>query len=321
MRTYKCFVSGLVAVIASVAVLSGCQYKDLEEEDQWSRRPALTLGFEWDEVDSIPSEMRVAFYSASSSGYSQGYTFFDVLNRDTTVRIAAGTYNVTAWNRDCYHVFTSGYSAREAVNATTLGYSTHGLYVMEQILDSIYNGQRVLDYPDYMVHANKLQVQVLQDLDGQKVILRPDSMVITIDVRLKSIKGLDKVKSIRGAINNIRGKRYMAFDNKTEDDVAVAFDAFPNAADSTVTARFWVFGITPEELRDHTMVTFFWLHGGRAFLPLDVTEKIEAYREGDSHIVIDYPGLDIDLNDYIQKGGGLVVDVDDWNDNFQNISF
>ena len=315
------FVSGLVAVALGASVLSSCQYKDLDNEDQWARRAYVTIGFDWKAVDSIPSEMRVAFYAAGNGDYSQGYTFFDVLNRDTVVRLAAGVYDVTAWNRDCQHVFTSGYSARETVNATTLSYSTHGLYVMDEILDSIYEGQKVLDYPDYMVHANRTQINVLQDVPYQRFVLRPDSMVITIDVRLKSIKGLDKVKSIRAAINNIRGRRYMAFDDRTEDDVAIAFDAHPHVEDSCVTAHFWVFGVTPEDLRKKTLVTFFWMHGGRAFLPLDVTDAFDAYREDDRHIVIDYPDLDIDLNDYIQKGGGMVVDVDDWNDEFKGITF
>ena len=316
----KLLISGMMTVTL-LGVLASCQYKDLDDEDQWSRRATITLDFDWGLVDSIPSEMRVAFYSVNSGGYSQGYTFFDVLNRDTTVRIAAGTYDVTAWNRDCQHVFTSGYSARESVNATTLSYSTHGLYVMDEILDSIYNGQRVLDYPDYMVHTNSTQINVQRDVPNQRIVLKPDSMVITIDVRLKSIKGLDKVKSIRGAINNIRGKRYMAFDNLTEEDVAVAFEAHPNVADSSVTARFWVFGVTPEETREHTLVTFFWMHGGRAFLPLDVSEAFKAYRAGDKHVIIDYPDLDIDLNDYIQKGSGLIVNVDDWNNEFHGITF
>lgn len=316
----KLFVSGLVAVALGAAVLSSCQYKDLDDEDQWARRAYVTIGFDWDAVDSIPSEMRVAFYPSGSSDYSQGYTLFDVLNRDTVVRLAAGVYDVTAWNRDCHHVITSGYSIRENIYATTPEYGSYGLYTMQAILDSIYEGQKVLDYPDYMVHANRTQIQILQDATSQKVVLNPDSMVLTIDVRLKTIKGLENVKGIRGAINNIRGKRYMAFDNRTEEDVAVAFQAIPHVKDSTVTARFWVFGITPRDLRNRTMVTFFWMNGGRAYLPLDVSEFFETAGDDENHITIDFPDLDIDLNDYIQTGG-MVVDVDDWNDEFKGVTF
>ena len=312
-----------LAVVFTALSLSSCQYKDLEDDSPWSRRPAVTVGFDWGAVDSIPGGMRVAFYSVGNDGeYSQGYTFYDIGNRDSTIRIAAGTYDVTAWNNDCSHVLTGGYSARTTVNATTLSYSTHGLYVMDEILDSIYNGQKVLDYPDYMVHANKTQVKILQDVDNQRVVLRPDSMVITIDVYLGGIRGLENCKSIRAAINNMRGRRYMAYDNYTEDKVAIAFEAFPNAADSCVSARFWVFGIDPSALSQdlRTLVTFFWMKGGRVFLPLDVTEAFVGLKDDDKHVVINMPDLDIDLNDYIKKGG-MDVDVDDWNEEFHGITF
>lgn len=314
-----------LAILSAFAALSlpSCQYKDLEDESPWAHRPSVKVGFEWDQVDSIPSGMRVAFYSVSSDGeYSQGYTFYDIGNRDSTIRIAAGTYDVTAWNNDCSHVLTAGYASRNTVNATTLQYSTHGLYVMDEILDSIYNGQRVLDYPDYMVHANKTQVHIYQDVENQKVILRPDSMVITIDVHLGGIRGLENCKSIRGAINNIRGKRFMAFNNYTEESVAIAFEAFPNVEDSCVSARFWVFGVEPAALQTdiRTLVTFFWMRGGRVFLPLDVTESFVGLKEDGKHIVIDFPDLGIDLNDFIKKGG-MDVDVDDWNEEFHGITF
>lgn len=311
-----------LAVVFTALSLSSCQYKDLEDDSPWSRRPAVTVGFDWGAVDSIPGGMRVAFYAVGSGDYSQGYTFYDIGNRDSTIRIAAGTYDVTAWNNDCSHVLTGGYSSRTTVNATTLNYSTHGLYVMDEILDSIYSGQKVLDYPDYMVHANKTQVKILQDVDNQRVVLRPDSMVITIDVYLGGIRGLENCKSIRAAINNMRGRRYMAYDNYTEDKVAIAFEAFPNAADSCVNARFWVFGIDPSVLSQdlRTLVTFFWMKGGRVFLPLDVTEAFVGLKEDDKHVVINMPDLDIDLNDYIKKGG-MDVDVDDWNEEFHGITF
>lgn len=314
----------LLAYLAAVTALAmaSCQYKDLEDETPWSKRPAVTVGFEWDAVDSIPGGMRVAFYSVRDGEYGQGYMLYDIGNRDSVIRIAAGTYDVTAWNNDCSHVLTGGYPSRMGINATTLEYSSYGLFTMQGILDSIYGGQRVLDYPDYMVHANRTEVRILQDVENQRVVLRPDSMVVTIDVHLGGIRGLENCKSIRGAIDNIRGRRYMSYDNYTEETVAVAFEAFPCVEDSAVNARFWVFGIEPEALEKdiRTLVTFFWLKGGRVFLPLDVTEAFTGLKEDDTYVVIDMPDLDIDLNDYIHKGG-MVLDVDDWNDEFQGITF
>lgn len=303
--------SGKAAVLTLLAaVLTACEYKEL---DDYTANPTcqLQVEFDWSKVDSIPTWMRLGFYPYSEDGVTRGYELYDISSEGDIVNIYPGVYNITTWNSDANHVYTSGYSSRENINATTGKYSTHGNYLMPPVLDSIFEGQRVLDYPDYMVHANMLTVEV-QPVRNQKVTLTPDSMVVTVDMQLNGIKGLEYCKSIRGALNNVAGRRYMAFDNKTEETVAIMFDAGVKD-DSTVVARFWVFGIEPTgaDSLQHQVVMFFWMQSGQVFVPIDITNTLSDVDKDDKYIFINSPDLGIDLRDYLPQGGWQ-IDVDGW---------
>ena len=227
-----------------------------------------------------------------------------------------GTYDVTAWNNDCEHVITSTFTVRNSAYATTGSYSPHGYVNIPKVLDSLYQSQRVLDYPDYMVHANAEAFHLQMGPENQHLTLPTDSMVVTVEVKLNGVKGLEWCQNIRGAVNNVAGKRYMAFPNLTEERVAIMFDAEPHVADSCVTAKFWVFGLEPSDVSDleHKMVFFFWITGNQVFITLDVSEIIAAARKDDTYIKIEIPDIDFDLSEYVRQGTtGIVVDAEDWN--------
>ena len=300
--------------LASAILLSGCDYKDLDEGRFSYTMSKFLIHFDWNEVDSVPTEMRVAFYPATDETGVRGYTLFDVLNRDTVVEMPIGIYNVTAWNRDGVHTLTDGYSTQNTIYATTGPYSPHGNYVMPKVLDSLYKGLRVLDYPDYMVHTHKMGFELFKDNDQQVLNLSPDSMVVTVEVKLHGIAGLDHCKNVRATINNVAGMRFMSFDNLTRDRVAVMFDAKGHAEDSLVTAKFWVFGIEPTDMSadSYQMIMFFWMDAGQIYIPMDITKAMSAYTKEDKYILIESPDLDIDLRDYLNYDSGIVVDVNGW---------
>jgi len=305
-----------VMIAALGLMLTACEYKDLGDFGRGKiKKIPVTLHFDWQQVDSIPNSMRVVFYPDDKTNYAQGYTFFDVLNCDTTIQLPAGGYSLTAWNNDCEHVIVSHFSKQEATYATTGNYSPHGNVNIPKVLDSLYHDQKVLDYPDYMVHANLFNFLIEENKPNQVITLTPDSMVVTVEVKLHGIKGLEWCQNIRGAINNVAGKRYIAFDNLTEDKVAIMFDAEPVQQDSMVVAKFWVFGIEPTDLShlDHKLVMFFWITGNQVFIPIDVTDIIANARKDDTYVLIETPDLDIDLSKYVRQGEtGIIVDAEDW---------
>ena len=147
----------MMAISALItAGVSSCEYKDL---DDGSELNAVTIDFDMkSKIDSIPGSMRVAFYpvdALAKANMNKGYTFFDLPQSiwPATVQLPAGIYDVVAWNNDTEHVLTEKYGSQVTLHATTPPYNSRGTFDTPNILDSLYNGQRVLDYPDYMVHA------------------------------------------------------------------------------------------------------------------------------------------------------------------------
>lgn len=301
-----------MAALAALA-MTACEYKDLESYGTDNEMADIFLSFNWAKVDSIPSKMRVAFYPQK---YPRGYTFFDVLNKDSVVQLPAGIYEVIAWNKDIMYARTNGYSSHHTVYATTGNASPHGNYMIPVVLDSIFPGQKVLDYPDYMVHDCIVGREIILGQEN-RVELKPDSMVVTVDVKLHGIAGLEYCNNIRGCINNLAGKRYIAYDNLTEDTVTVMYDCAFSPKDSTVTAHFWIFGIAPTDsnVKQHKMVVFFWTKYGKVYVPIDITKACSVYTRDDRYILLESPELGLDLKDYIPIGAGgdaFDVELEDW---------
>ena len=301
-------VSGLIVLMA-VVLLSSCDYKDFGCPPS-PRKVNVLLHFDWKAVDSIPKSMRVVFYPEHYETYAQGYTFFDVLNRDTVIQISTGKYNITSWNLDTEYVITSGFSRQPMAYATTGSYSPHGNETVPAVLDSIFPGQRVIDYPDYMVHGNLRDCMILNDTT---ITVPQDSMVVTVEVRFNGIRHTELVENVRGTISNVAARRYMSYDNQTEESVAVMFDGNAPSGEDRLTARFWIFGKEPtdEGRMRHKIVMFVWLKGGQVFIPVDVTDVMAKYSRDDKYILIDTKDLNIDLLDYL-RSGGMTVAADDW---------
>lgn len=309
----------LMGVAIAAMMITSCQYKDFEEESGGDQRIPVRLAFDWNKVDSISEKMQVMFYRGETGSYER----FDIGNNDPSnpavIYITPGEYQVTAWNNDATHVYFEGYNARKNVSAKSPAYNPHNSPGLQKVVDSLFAGQPVLDYPDYMVHANKENVVI--DANTPDIILPVDSMVVTVDVKIGGIAGLEMVRSVKGAINNVAGRRYMAWENKTKEPVTVLFDARCDVPDSTVTAHFWVFGLEPEELQntDHKAALFFWTNGGKIFIELNVTEFFKQCGTEGKNLNIYIPDLDIDLKDFLPQG--LDIEIEGWDDEYKPIGF
>lgn len=297
------------------AGLVSCEYHDLHEAETMEMAE-FTLDFSYEKIDSVPAEYRVSFYPADSKtmeNINTGYMLYDLKKGTHRISLPVGTYRVTAWNHDTEHVLTNGYGNRELVSATTLLYRSQGAFDTPKVVDSLYHGQTILDYPDYMVHANIENFTLQSSVEDQKLILTPDSMVVTVDLSIGGVHGLHDVLEARGSINNVAGKRYIAKDNLTEDSVVVIFDCECEPETSTVRARFWLFGLSPTAFPnlEHKIILYFWLNNGKVYIPLDVTHLIAKAR--DSKVLnVHVEDLGIDLREYVTSSSGYEVTVDEW---------
>lgn len=297
------------------AGLASCEYQDIAQPAVLERAE-FTLDFDHGRVDSVPSEYRVAFYPADEQtreNITNGYMLFDLLQGSHKLSLPCGSYKVTAWNHDTEHVLTNGYGTRDLVNATTQAYRSRGAFDTPKVVDSLYHGQTILDYPDYMTHAN-VENFILQSTEAeQKLILTPDSMVVTVDLSIGGVRGLAEVLEARGSINNVAGKRYIAKDNFTEDSVVVIFDCTCQPETNTVKARFYLFGLEPTEFQnlEHKIILYFWLTAGKVYIPLDVTSLIAKAR-ATKVLNVHVEDLNIDLREYVSSSSGYEVTIDEW---------
>lgn len=314
-KFYHIPVFGMMTAAVFAAGLASCEYQSLEEPAVLERAE-FSLDFSHERVDSIPSQYRVAFYPADEKtmeNITTGYMLFDLMNRRQTLSLPVGTYKVTAWNHDTEHVLTSGYGVRDAVSATTQQYRSRGAFDTPKVVDSLYHGQTILDYPDYMTHANVETFTLQSTVADQKLILTPDSMVVTVDLTIGGVHGLHDVQEARGSINNVAGKRYMAKDNLTEDSVVVIFDCQCLPEENTVKARFYLFGLEPTDYPnlEHKIILYFWLTAGKVYIPLDVTQLVAKSRDAKT-LNVHVEDLNIDLREYVTSSSGYEVTVDEW---------
>lgn len=322
MRRYN----GLHHIIVGLAILtsaafSACEYKDLDVIASPKTVP-VRIHFDWSKVDSIPTQMRVGLYQLQDTKSTGSYTWLEVGNQDITVNAPVGDWRMTAWNRDVTHIVYDHFGWRDSLNVTSTNtFTNFNSRFLSHILDSIFPGDVFKDYPDYMVHDNSEFVSIREDVANQVINVCPDSMVITVNVTAHGIKGLEMVKLTRGALSNVAGKRYIAYDNKVTEPVTVIFDAKSHPNDSTVTAKFWVFGLEPEELKgiNHHAALFFWTGRGQTFVDVDVTDIIHAALKEGSEVNIDL-FLDIDLHDLLPVSG-FNVEIDQWDNEFKPIGF
>ena len=304
-----------IAVLTGI-LTSSCEYQSLEKMESMERAE-FTLDFAHDRVDSIPTEYRVAFYPADEKtleNITTGYMLYDMVNGPHILNLPVGTYRVTAWNHDTEHVMTNGYGNRNMVSATTQQYHSRSAFDTPKVVDSLYNGQTILDYPDYMVHAN-VETFILDAGPQEKhLTLHPDSMVITMTVNIGGVRGLSEVLEARGSINNVPGVRYIAKENLTKDSVVVIFDCEVDAEQNTVRAKFYLFGLEPTDFPglEHKLVLYFWLRAGKVYIPIDVTNLFNKARQNGSGVEVNIPDLNIDLRDYITSSSGYEVTVDEW---------
>ena len=308
------------AVLLLSAGLSSCEYKEL---DDGSILSTVTLDFDTQNVGQSPTAMRAVFYPADQltmTNMTMGYTIFDCPQSSwpTNCKIPAGKYYITAYNNDTENIIVEQMNDRYNMKATSLKYA-RGHQEKPSVIDSIYNNQPVLDCPDYMVHAVANNYHEIEVAPGESKIIKlfPDSMVITVNFKLKDIKGLDWVRECRGSLNNVAGKRYITPENETEDSVAVMFDCNFNPEENTVYGKFYVFGLYPSNstiVLSHKMVMYFWMNKGQIFLPIDVTDIINnAGRQG-GDVTIEINNLDINLKDYVSSPNTFDINVDEWTD-------
>lgn len=310
----KHFLHTFVCVAMSLSFWA-CEYKDTLDMDVTGNN-SVQVNFDWSRVDSIPKTFRLMFYPGNQETADRtvsGYRIFDVCNSSVLLHdIAAGCYDVTAWNTDIDYCATNDYRDKWKLNMSTRTY--YESTISPILLDSLFDGQTVFMTPDYVLHANVEKFDIQRDKEKQILTLCPDSMVTTVELKIGGIKGLHLVKNVCGTLTNVAKRRFIAYDNYVKDSAVVIFNCNWNREDSLVCSRFYLFGLRPDgtDNHNHQLTLFFWLQRKNIFVPVDVTEIINKHSNDEHLVSLEINSLNIDLADYADVPGMFDVFVDDW---------
>lgn len=313
-----------ILFILIISLLTGsCEYKDFEDMEEIVTYKNISVMFDDSNINEIPASMTVAFFPKDKQLTNKNVYIFDVPYYNAEVKLPTNEYSVVTWNNNTEHIIINDIENYDSY-ASTGEFSPHGDATLSHVLDSIYNHQKIYDFPDYMVHGFRDDVVIGTD-DKQVVTLPLDSMVTVVNLTIGGIENLSLCYNIRAALDNLEGTRYMGYDNRTSNNSVVMFDmkAIPN--EKKITASFYVFGCKKD--LSHKLTLFFWLNGGKVFIPKNITDYISY--SGDKTISVDIPNLNIDLEKYIRKPEpgkdnqpGIKVDVDEWGEEeIRDISF
>lgn len=321
MRNMAIFAAIVCLFTLTVLSFASCDYKDLEED--MSARTQIHLNFDWNKVDSIPKSMRVIFYPDDSylkSIIEQGYVTFDVYSSGMDVALPSGTYKMTAFNNDTEHVFVNNQIDHNGIFATTSASLTRTIVDAETLLDSIYS-QKILDYPDYMVHTSSEEVIIKGD--RQTVTLTPDSMVVRVDFRVDGVTGLEHVQQIKAVMGNIAGKRFVTPDDVVQDTCAVLFDCGWDADNNSISAQFHVWSVLPnyKEQDGQKLTLLIWMKDSKVYLPIDLTDIYRGFRKNDLVFDINIKDTNINLNEFLPAQSGFEIDITEWEDIRIDVNF
>lgn len=300
-----------------------CEYKELTDMDNIGDYKTISVIFDDSNIDEVPASMTVAFFPKDKQLINKDAFIFDIPYYNAEVKLPTNQYAAVTWNNNTEHIIINNIDSYDSY-ASTGEYSPHGDSMLSHVLDSIYNHQKVYDFPDYMVHGFKDDIVI--GTESKQIITLPlDSMVTVVNLSIGGIENLSLCYNIRAALNNLEGTRYMGYYNRTGDMSVVMFDMKAVPDENRIKASFYVFGCRKD--LSHKLTLFFWLNGGKVYIPLNITDYISF--DGDNKISVNIPSINIDLEKYVKKPDpgdsdkpGIKVDVDEWGEEEEsNISF
>lgn len=318
MNCLKKYIMPLMAGFMLMSMCS-CEYKDLEELNFDAE--SILVDFSWEKTDSVPSCFRVILYPADNGTrlkIRQECLTYDIYNTAAVLNnVPCGNYVVTAYNTDTQKNMAKDSHSLYSIKSTLTDDDARKT-IPYNVIDSIYDGQRIYDTPDLMMHHAAEKFTVLSGKHNL-LTLMPDSMVTTVRLRIHGIKGLQYARKIVGTVNNVAAQRWIAEDNKTDEASVVMF--WCHCSEDIIYSNFYVYGLFPnhQENLPHKLTLFFWMEGQNIYIPIDISGEVGKYDEDDRVIDLDISDIDLDLKEKIVGKGMFDIHVAEWSDREENI--
>lgn len=301
----------LVAVVALLA--AACQRRPLEEE---YLRVYLDLEIErdvlnYDVADDEPGKMRVVFFDA----VTKEYLSHDFVSHDGGYVFAPyGDVDMVVYNIEAEDTRVRDYYSWTGIAAFTNEVSDQQLSRFKHYLQSRVDTRPSYDdirlTPGHLFVAREQNIHIPRTITDEVFVIRTTAHTIVESwtVEVNGIKGMEWIGSVSMMISGQVSHNYIARNIRSEEPVALYFDAVSAQRNSTImTSRFETFG------REHTSgdaallsILFTDVQGHPYMYNFDVSDQM--VNNPRQHIVI---SGDIDIPKP-EIGGGFKPTVDDW---------
>ena len=291
----------------------GCHRRPLHELDS-AVEVIINIGTDITnhEVKSLPGLMRVIFYDhENGTMMTQGFTgpHGGVVNV-----LPDRTYDVMCYNFDTQVTFIENEQRFSSAYATTN--LIPEVYRKRLVSRANKSGTEEFAFdPDHLFVGRALGVHVPArsvEQDPIQIVLDAETVVQSWIVELESIKGVEYIGAISCVITGLSAGNYICQDRMDSYFRTVYFDAASLTKDGRLTARFNTFGRNPDTGEKQILSIVVSDLAGKGYV-FNMDVSAQFINNPEQIIRIKTEDIEIEKPE-VTEGGGIVPDVDEWDD-------
>lgn len=292
-------------------ILTACEHKELCFEHPHFN--LLRVEFNWSRLHGHekPQGMRAIFFPLYDGGESW---FFDFPGGEgALIELPENDYGVICFNYD-----TDG-----IVYKNNNSYTGFTAYTPDMQLP---DGKQAYATPSWLCgdHINIVELKNSTETAVQVVTLFPETMVCRYTFEVNGIRKIERVDGVMASLSGMSGELLMS-ENKLPDRLSESLLFRGEVSGDKITGGFYTFGYCQERIEPNIFKLYIKSKAGKIFMhEQDVSKQIYAVpvlgHIGNVHIVMN---VNLEITDDHASGDypGFDIDVNDWTDIYENINF
>lgn len=291
-------------VAAMTCVAMACQHKELCYDH--SHMVDFEVNFDWtDFPEADPNTMVLQIFNNDGSRYT---TMEFVSREGGSFRIEAGEYRFLFHNGTISSLVEKGdtYGEYELTTKQISLLSPMGkgdnLNAPPRPEDS--EDEPVIDNLERIWGGSYGPIEILRGAEGQAVTLKPVEATSEYTVEVREVKNMRDDIYVSAAMTGMAGS-WKISDNTLSNMTATIPFGMSSKDESTLEARFVIFGDSPNHTGQHTLSVY---TSEKDYAHFDVTEQIHEAPDP-KHVHITVSGLELK-----EEGSGMKPDISGWDE-------
>lgn len=332
----------LLCVQSAMLALVGCHHKELCLHHP--HEVILKVEFDWrNSPDANPQGMCAFFYPVDG-GSPRRFDFKGTKGGE--IEITVGQYNVIFYNNDTEAILFGNTNKFEKHQAYTrdggLFEPIYGSAAAPGPRSEGAKDERVVITPEMLWGGTSTEVEITDsgikytcipftDKDNPKTVenkeyvitLYPDDLMCLYSYEIRNVNNIKHATQMCASITGMAAGLTFSNGELFKESVTHPLMARMDKANGTITGEFFTFGHHLANADPHKMLLYVWMDSGEKYYfgegdtNFDVTSQVHnAANPKRVHLIID--GLD--LPKPIQNGNGFRPTVDDWKEEYYDIS-